>query len=33
MIICDCGAEIRKSGKAEHDRSKKHQDYIQMLTN
>ena len=33
IIICDCGAEIRKSGKAEHDRSKKHQDYIQMLIN
>ena len=28
MIICECGAEIRKAGKSEHCRSKKHQDYI-----
>lgn len=28
MVICDCGAEIRKSGRAEHCRSKKHQDYM-----
>ena len=28
MTTCDCGAQIRKSGKAEHLRSKKHNDYM-----
>jgi hypothetical protein len=30
---CACGCEIRKSGRAEHCRSKKHNDYIQSLVN
>jgi hypothetical protein len=30
MIVCECGANIRKSGKAEHIRSKKHTDYISL---
>lgn len=28
MITCECGAVIRKDGRAEHYRSKKHNDYI-----
>ena len=28
LITCECGSQIRKSGKIEHCRSKKHQDYI-----
>jgi hypothetical protein len=28
LITCECGAQIRKSGKAEHLRSKKHQDIM-----
>jgi len=31
IIKCDCGAEIRKSGKAEHLRSKKHSDNIAKI--
>lgn len=31
MITCKCGSEIRKSGRDEHCRSKKHQDIIQSL--
>jgi hypothetical protein len=30
MIICECGSEIRKAGRAEHCNSKKHQDYINL---
>ena len=33
MIMCECGCEIRKSGRVEHCRSKKHNDYIQSLVN
>ena len=33
MIMCECGCEIRKSGRSEHCRSKKHNDYIQSLVN
>ena len=29
LITCECGAEIRRAGKAEHCRSKKHQDFMQ----
>ena len=28
MITCECGAHIRKTGKNEHCKSTKHQDYI-----
>jgi hypothetical protein len=28
MITCECGAEVRKAGLAEHYRSKKHNDYV-----
>jgi glucosamine 6-phosphate synthetase-like amidotransferase/phosphosugar isomerase protein len=28
IIMCECGAHIRKAGMAEHCKSKKHQDYI-----
>jgi len=28
MITCECGAQIRKSGRAEHLRSKKHKDFM-----
>jgi hypothetical protein len=31
MITCECGSEIRKSGKREHYNSKKHQDYKLLL--
>lgn len=31
LITCECGAEIRRAGKAEHCRSKKHQDFIQTI--
>jgi hypothetical protein len=29
LMTCECGAEIRRAGKAEHCRSKKHQDFMQ----
>jgi hypothetical protein len=31
MITCECGSEIRKSGKIVHYNSKKHQDYKSLL--
>ncbi len=31
MITCECGSEIRVSGKAEHNRSDKHKKYIEAL--
>jgi len=31
MITCDCGAQIRKSGRAEHLRSKKHKDFLEIV--
>ena len=30
-FTCDCGSEVRCSGKAEHNKSVKHQKYIQNL--
>lgn len=30
MIMCECGSEIRKAGKAEHCNSTKHQKYVQL---
>jgi hypothetical protein len=32
MTTCDCGAQIRKSGKAQHLRSKKHNDYLATVS-
>jgi hypothetical protein len=29
--LCDCGSELRISNKARHERSLKHQNYIQNL--
>ena len=31
MFVCECGAEIRCSGKAEHLRSTKHKNYVESL--
>ena len=31
MLVCECGAEIRCSGKAEHLRSTKHKNYVESL--
>ena len=31
MITCECGSEIRVSGKAEHNRSDKHKKYMESL--
>jgi hypothetical protein len=31
LFVCECGSEIRSSGKAEHNRSSKHQQYINSL--
>ena len=31
MITCECGSEIRVSGKAEHNRSDKHKKYMEGL--
>ena len=31
LFACECGSEIRSSGKTEHNRSSKHQQYINSL--
>lgn len=33
IFVCDCGAQVRCSGKAEHLRSTKHKNYIDTLNN